>query len=232
MLPLQLEAFGLEFQMNRTGYSLVLQPGAENKPDPYFEDLDGTSGVLSVLCDTTPSKRDEISSGAASKLTMEYKTDCSRLMPGQFLCLDLNIDPVTQQPKNCHPELHYANITCQSAPGIICNETGNSTFTSTTPCCPTNGHNFETALLLSIFLGMFGLDRFYLGYPAIGLAKLSTLGFFFLGQLIDVVLIATQTIGPADGSHYVISYYGAAINVLSRDNDTFLMPQSDWLVTT
>lgn len=62
MLRLQLEAFGLEFQMNRTGYSSVLQPGAENKPDPYFEDLDGTSGGelrvlmasglhLSTLCD-------------------------------------------------------------------------------------------------------------------------------------------------------------------------------------
>ena len=41
---------------------------------------------------------------------------------------------------------------------------------------------------------MFGADRFYLGYPALGLIKFSTLGFFFLGQLIDVILIATQVI--------------------------------------
>jgi TM2 domain-containing membrane protein YozV len=67
-----------------------------------------------------------------------------------------------------------------------------------------NGYSFETALLLSIFLGMFGVDRFYLGYPAIGLAKFCTLGFMFLGQLIDIVLIATQVVGPADGSAYVI----------------------------
>ncbi|XP_018010264.1 TM2 domain-containing protein CG10795 [Hyalella azteca] len=185
--------------------------------------------VVGVASEAASEKRDE---SGGSQTNLEYRTDCSKLRPGQYLCLDFNIDPNTQQPKNCHHQLHYANITCQSAPGIICSETGNSTFTSTTPCRPTSGHNYETALLLSIFLGMFGLDRFYLGYPAIGLAKLSTLGFFFLGQLIDIVLIATQTIGPADGSHYVISYYGPAISVVTRDNDTYLMPQPDWLVAS
>jgi TM2 domain-containing membrane protein YozV len=51
-----------------------------------------------------------------------------------------------------------------------------------------NGKHFDVALILSIFLGMFGIDRFYLGYPAIGCFKLFTLGFMFLGQLIDVIL--------------------------------------------
>lgn len=45
-----------------------------------------------------------------------------------------------------------------------------------------NGYSFETSLLLSVFLGMFGADRFYLGYPAIGLFKLCTLGCMFLGN--------------------------------------------------
>ena len=97
-------------------------------------------------------------------------------------------------------------------------------------CRYTNGYSFETALLLSVFLGMLGMDRFYLGYHAIGLAKLCTFGFLFLGQLIDIILIATQTLGPADGSHYVISYYGASINVITTDNETFRMPQKDWLI--
>lgn len=55
-----------------------------------------------------------------------------------------------------------------------------------------NGYYFDTAMLLSVFLGMFGIDRFYLGYPAIGLLKFCTLGFMFVGQLVDIILIATQ----------------------------------------
>jgi len=90
-----------------------------------------------------------------------------------------------------------------------------------------NGYSFETSLLLSIFLGMFGIDRFYLGYPALGLLKLSTLGFLFLGQFADVILIATQIVGPADGSHYVMPYYGAGINIIRSNNFTYRVPQYD-----
>lgn len=75
---------------------------------------------------------------------------------------------------------------------------------------------------------MFGIDRFYLGYPAIGLAKFCTLGFMFLGQLIDIILIATQVVGPADGSAYIIPYYGAGITVIRSNNWTYRLPQDDW----
>lgn len=75
---------------------------------------------------------------------------------------------------------------------------------------------------------MFGLDRFYLGYPAIGLAKFCTLGFMFLGQLIDIILIATQVVLPADGSSYVIPYYGPRLEVIRSDNTTYRLVQEDW----
>lgn len=75
---------------------------------------------------------------------------------------------------------------------------------------------------------MFGIDRFYLGYWGIGLLKLCTLGFMFFGQLVDIILIATQVVTPADGSSYVIPYYGARIQNCRSDNWTYRLPQNDW----
>lgn len=71
---------------------------------------------------------------------------------------------------------------CEAAPGILCTPFCNSTFLKEVECLWTNGYSFDTALLLSVFLGMFGIDRFYLGYPAIGCLKFATLGFFFIGE--------------------------------------------------
>ncbi|XP_054721009.1 TM2 domain-containing protein CG10795-like [Uloborus diversus] len=159
-----------------------------------------------------------------------YEANCSNLLMGQYLCIGPDIDPKTQQPKNCQKN-NLAKVTCVTANGIICkpgtgiNET---TFEKDFDCRFTNGYSFETALLLSLFLGMFGIDRFYLGYPAIGLAKLCTLGFMFLGQLVDIILIALQVVGPSDGSHYVINYFGPRLTILKRDNETYVMPQDDW----
>jgi hypothetical protein len=48
------------------------------------------------------------------------------------------------------------------------------------------------------------------------------------GQLVDIILIATQTVGPADGSHYIINYFGARLIKYELDNDTYRMPQPDW----
>ena len=50
----------------------------------------------------------------------EQHTDCSELLKGQFLCPLPDIDPETQQPRNCDKDSKKAKIQCQAAPGIIC----------------------------------------------------------------------------------------------------------------
>ena len=59
-------------------------------------------------------------------------------------------------------------------------------------CRYTNGKSYSVACLLSLFFGVFGVDRFYLGYPVIGLIKLCTFGMLGIGALADVLLILLQ----------------------------------------
>ena len=58
------------------------------------------------------------------------------------------------------------------------------------------------ALILSIFLGELGIDRFYLGYIGTGILKLITWGGFGIWGLIDLIMIATGKLKPKDGSEY------------------------------
>ncbi|MDD5594790.1 MAG: TM2 domain-containing protein [Candidatus Omnitrophica bacterium] len=60
--------------------------------------------------------------------------------------------------------------------------------------------NFLTALLLSIFVGSLGIDRFYLGYIGLGILKLLTLGGCGVWWLIDVILIASKNLKDVNGN--------------------------------
>ena len=60
--------------------------------------------------------------------------------------------------------------------------------------------NFVIALILSILVGSFGVDRFYLGYIGLGLLKLFTLGGCGIWSLIDIILIATGNLKDANGN--------------------------------
>jgi TM2 domain-containing membrane protein YozV len=68
-----------------------------------------------------------------------------------------------------------------------------------------NQKNFTTALLLSIFLGGLGVDRFYLGKVGTGLLKLTisifTLGLFaWVWWLVDIILIASGSMTDKQGN--------------------------------
>ena len=160
---------------------------------------------------------------------------CEDLHLGQYTCMRPVIDTESQSEIGCDGNTKLVSVNCIPAENITCKsdkyEGKEVTFNGTTvgfsrniSCRWTNGYSFEIALLLSVFLGMFGIDRFYLGYPAIGLLKFSTLGFFFLGQLVDIILIAAQVVIPSDGSDYVIDYYGAKVFRINMNEETFIQP--------
>jgi len=152
---------------------------------------------------------------------------CDSLLPGQYLCdLSPEIDSYTQEIVGCGSD-NFARIQCRAAENLTCEGIGaNQTFTKTVRCHHTNGKEFKTALLLSIFFGWLGIDRFYLGYVAVGLFKLFTFGFFFIFHLIDIILIALQVVGPADGSAYVMDYYGPRATYIRFTNATNILSSS------
>ena len=53
--------------------------------------------------------------------------------------------------------------------------------------------NPTTALILGLFLGLLGIDRFYIGHVGLGVGKLLTLGGLWIWQIIDWFLIMGAT---------------------------------------
>ena len=60
--------------------------------------------------------------------------------------------------------------------------------------------NWMVALLLSIFLGGLGIDRFYLGYIGLGVLKLITGGGCGIWYIIDIILIAMGNLKDSSGN--------------------------------
>jgi len=111
-----------------------------------------------------------------------------------------------QRNTSCHvissPRQRYVTK-CSVKPHILC--LGNRDFHKHVPCNWTKGYSWGTALLLSIVFGGFGVDRFYLGMWQEGIGKLFSFGGLGVWTLVDVILIATGYLGPADRSLYIRS---------------------------
>ena len=75
------------------------------------------------------------------------------------------------------------------------------------PVGPNAPKDWLVTLLLSIFLGTLGVDRFYLGYIGLGLLKLFTFGGCGIWWIVDVILIATGSITDAQNRPLVKGIY-------------------------
>jgi TM2 domain-containing membrane protein YozV len=64
----------------------------------------------------------------------------------------------------------------------------------------TEPKSWLVALLLSLVLGGLGVDRFYLGYTGLGIAKLLTGGGCVIGWIYDLVTIALNKLPDAQGN--------------------------------
>jgi TM2 domain-containing membrane protein YozV len=60
--------------------------------------------------------------------------------------------------------------------------------------------NWLTLFLLSIFLGEFGVDRFYVGKIGTGILKLITCGGCGVWWLIDWIMVLTEKFTDKDGN--------------------------------
>jgi len=96
---------------------------------------------------------------------------------------------------------HWYIANCSMEENTLC--LGKQVFSKRRECNWTEGYSWNTAMLLSITLGGFGADRFYLGHWQEGIGKLFSFGGLGVWTLVDVALVATRYIGPADGSLYV-----------------------------
>ncbi|KAF7989770.1 hypothetical protein HCN44_008444 [Aphidius gifuensis] len=132
-----------------------------------------------------------------------YTTNCT--VPDQVDCLGEKVITKQYICRYCYQTDHWEHKchlknSCINS-DIIC--LGKRKFMKNLRCNWTAGYRWSTALILSITLGGFGADRFYLGHWQEGIGKLFSFGGLGVWTLIDVMLISMRYLGPADGSLYI-----------------------------
>lgn len=133
---------------------------------------------------------------------LSFSRQCSQAYEWQYTCNSPNLSDNQWKKDNCHENNTWLQQ-CEVYQLVSCE--GNRTFSREQWCPNTNGLRYNTAVLLSFFFGIFGVDRFYLGYTSVGFMKFFTGGFFLIGYFADCILITCQIVRPADNSGYAAS---------------------------
>ncbi|CAF0797079.1 unnamed protein product [Didymodactylos carnosus] len=116
-------------------------------------------------------------------------------------CYQVPLDNHTCTPNLQCKKHDYYSSNCTIDSNILC--LGSRTFRRNVECNFTSGYRTRTVFILSILLGGFGVDRFYLGQIKEGFGKIFSFGGLGIWTLIDSLLIACGYLTPEDGSVYI-----------------------------
>ncbi len=117
--------------------------------------------------------------------------------------------------RHCGKEVAEKAVMCVSCgvpPGRgkkFCQNCGEATAEEAVVCTQCGlrlvgeGKDWLTTLLLAIFLGVFGVHRFYTGHILIGVVQLLTAGGCGIWTLIDIILIACENFSDKQGNPLV-----------------------------
>lgn len=160
---------------------------------------------------------DDCNYGEELIATYTYLKQCEYNIPEE--CLTLTSRPTTcrycfqvseaeytcdNTKTDCNPHStgrRDIKVQCEVNKEVICDNV--RLFHRKVTCSFTTGKKWSTAIVLSVTLGGFGADRFYLGHWRQGLGKLFTFGGLGVWTLVDIILISVGYIGPADNSLYI-----------------------------
>ncbi|KAK8835339.1 TM2 domain-containing protein 2 [Tritrichomonas musculus] len=94
----------------------------------------------------------------------------------------------------------FGTAVCQALKGVVC--VGEPYWIVNDFRCFEEGkRSYMPVLICSMFFGIFGVDRYLLGYPLLGTIKLLTLGGFGIWYVVDLILISLGILNP-----YIESY--------------------------
>ncbi len=114
--------------------------------------------------------------------------------------------------RNCGSDVDPKAVICPSC-GVppkkgnkFCQNCGNETFQTDIMCVKCGaqlkqpGKDWLTTLLLNLFVGYFGIHRFYTGNIGAGVGQLLTAGGCGIWTLIDLILIITDGYKDGEGN--------------------------------